>query len=75
MFEQLKDIITEYVDVDPATITEDSAFINDLGFNSYDFMTMIGEIEETFDITVDEREVIQIKTVRQAMDYISSLQQ
>ena len=50
MFEDLKEIICEYVDVAPETIKEDSRFIEDLGFNSYDFMSMVGEIEEKFDV-------------------------
>ena len=57
MFEDLKEIICEYVDVAPETIKEDSRFIEDLGFNSYDFMSMVGEIEEKFDVEVEEREV------------------
>ena len=55
MFEDLKEIICEYVDVAPETIKEDSRFIEDLGFNSYDFMSMVGEIEEKFDVEVEER--------------------
>ena len=39
MFEELKELICEYVDVDPAGIKEESRFIEDLGFNSYDFMS------------------------------------
>ena len=46
MFEELKELICEYVDVDPSAIKEESRFIEDLGFNSYDFMSMVGEIEE-----------------------------
>lgn len=73
MLEKLRDIISEYVEVDPAAITEESRFMEDLGFNSYDFMAMIGEIEETFDIEVTEREVINVKTVGEAIDYIKQL--
>ena len=60
MIEKLKEIIVEYVDVDLNSITEESRFMEDLGFNSYDFMAMIGEIEETFDIEVEEREVVNV---------------
>lgn len=73
MLEKLRDIISEYVEVDPAAITEESRFMEDLGFNSYDFMAMIGEIEDTFDIEVTEREVVQVKTVGEAIDYIKQL--
>ena len=71
MFEDLKEIICEYVDVAPETIKEDSRFIEDLGFNSYDFMSMV---EEKFDVEVEEREVVNVKTVKDAVAYIQSLQ-
>lgn len=73
MLAEFKEIICQYVDVDPDKITEDARFMEDLGFNSYDFMSLVGEIEEKYDIEVEEREVVQIKTVKDAMDYISSL--
>lgn len=73
MFEQLADIICKYVDVDKASITPESRFVEDLGFTSYDFMSMVGELEETFDIEVEEREVAEIVTVAEAIRYIESL--
>ena len=73
MLEELKEIICQYVDVDADKITEDARFMEDLGFNSYDFMSLVGEVEEKYDIEVEEREVVQIKTVKDAIDYISSL--
>ncbi|MBS5063836.1 MAG: acyl carrier protein [Hungatella hathewayi] len=74
MIDKLKEIIVEYVEVDLNSITEESRFMEDLGFNSYDFMAMIGEIEETFDIEVEEREVVNVKTVGEAAAYIEALQ-
>lgn len=73
MFEQLKELICNYVEVDENAITEDARFIEDLGFNSYDFMSMLGEIEETLDVQVDEQEVIKLSTVGDAVKYIESL--
>ena len=66
MLEQLKEMICEYVEVEPSEIKEESRFIEDLGFNSYDFMSMIGEIE---------REVVNVKTVGDAVKYIKELQE
>lgn len=74
MIEQLKDIICEYVEVDRNVIMEDSRFVEDLGFTSYDFMSMVGELEEVFDIEVEEREAAEIVTVGQAVKYIEGLQ-
>ena len=73
MFEELREIICQYVDVPSENITEDSRFREDLGFNSYDFMSLVGEVEDRYDIEVEEREVVQIKTIKDAVDYISSL--
>lgn len=74
MLEELREIICQYVDVTPEQVTEDARFIEDLGFNSYDFMSMVGEIEEHFDIEVEERDVVNVKTVEDAIEYIQSLQ-
>lgn len=74
MLEKLKDIICEYVEVERDVISEDSRFVEDLGFTSYDFMSMVGELEEAFDIEVEEREAAEIITVGQAVEYIESLQ-
>ena len=73
MFEELRELICQYVDVEEDKITEDARFMEDLGFNSFDFMSLVGEVEEMYDIEVEEREVVQIRTVKDAMDYISSL--
>ena len=73
MLQEFKEIISQYVDVDEDKITEDARFMEDLGFNSYDFMSLVGEVEERYDVEVEEREVVQIKTVKDAMDYIASL--
>ncbi len=73
MFEKFTKIITNYVDVLPEEVTEDSRFIEDLGFNSYDFMSFLGEIEQEFDIVVDESQVTNLQTVGDAMRYIASI--
>lgn len=74
MLDQLKDMICEYVEVGRDQIYENSRFMEDLGFTSFDFMSMIGEIEEKFDIEVDERKAADIRTVGEAINYIKSLQ-
>lgn len=73
MIEQLKELICNYVEVDPDTITEDSLFIEDLGFNSYDFMSLLGELEDTLGVQADEAEVIKLRTVGEAVKYLEGL--
>ena len=73
MIEQMKEIILQYVDVDENSIVSEARFIEDLGFNSYDFMSILGEFEEKFGVTVNETDIINIQTVGEAAEYINSL--
>ena len=73
MFEKLKEFIVNYVDVDPEDIKPESRFIDDLGFNSYDFMSLLGDLETELDIVVDESEIINLHTVGDALEYLEKL--
>ena len=73
MFDQLKDIIVNYVEVKKEDIKPESRFMEDLGFTSFDFMSMLGEIEDTLDVEIDQEEVVDIRTVQEAVDYLSRL--
>ncbi|MCM1507757.1 MAG: acyl carrier protein [Ruminococcus flavefaciens] len=74
MLEKLKEIIVNYVEVNPDEITTESRFIEDIGLNSYDFMCMLGDIEEEFGIAVDETEIVNLRTVGEAIAYFETLQ-
>ncbi len=69
MFEKMKELICQYVEVDPDSITRESKFIEDLGFNSYDIMCMLGDAETEFDVEIDEEEIMKCKTVGDLLDY------
>lgn len=66
MFEKLVDIIVNYVEVDKADIKPESRFMEDLGFTSFDFMSMLGEIEDELDVEIDqERRQISVPCRKQ----------
>lgn len=73
MFEKLVDIICNYVEVEPEDIRPESRFMEDLGFTSFDFMSMLGEIEDEFDVEVEQTEAVNIRTVQEAVDYLEEL--
>lgn len=73
MFEQLTDIIVNYVEVKKEDIKPESRFMEDLGFTSFDFMSMLGEIEDTLDVEIDQEKAADIRTVQEAADYLSSI--
>ena len=63
MFEILKEIICEYVEVDPDDIKEDSSLRYDLGATSFDLMNIAGAVEERFELSVTDNSLKKIKTV------------
>lgn len=73
MFEKLVDIIVNYVEVNKEDIKPESRFMEDLGFTSYDFMSMLGEIEDELDVEIEEEEAANIRTVQEAVDYLKKL--
>ena len=73
MFDQLTEIIVNYVEVQKEDIKPESRFIEDLGLTSFDFMSMLGEIEDEMDVEIDQEEVVNIRTVQEAVDYLSKL--
>lgn len=58
MFNKLVDIICEYVEVEPENVKPESRFIEDLGFTSFDFMSMLGELEDEFDVEIDQTKAV-----------------
>ncbi len=73
MFEKLADIITNYVEVKKEDIKPESRFMEDLGFSSFDFMSMLGEVEEELDIEINPEEAANIRTVQEAVEYLEKL--
>ena len=73
MFEKLVDIIVEYVEVDKEDIKPESRFMEDLGFTSFDFMSMLGEIEDELDVEIVQEDAADIRTVQEAVTYLEGL--
>ena len=67
------EIVAKYCDKDASEITDDMRFREDLGFNSLSFMTFLGDLEDTFDIELEEDEAIRITTIGDAIAYMDTL--
>ena len=72
VFEKLKQIIADVLNVDPDEITMDTTFMDDLGADSLDVFQIIMGIEEEFDIEVPSEEAENITTVEEAVELINS---
>ena len=71
--EQLKSIIAEQLDLDPAEIKLESNLIADLKADSLDMLDLVMTFEETFDTTLPDDELEKIKTVGDIWELIQNL--
>ena len=72
VFEKLKDIILDQLDVDEDEVTMDADFIDDLQADSLDITLLMKTISEEFDIAVADDAVDKISTVGDAVEFIES---
>ena len=68
---KVKEIIVEELNRKEDEITMDSSFTEDLGADSLDVVQLIMHFEEKFEIEIPDDEVESIKTVGDAVRYIS----
>lgn len=72
---QFKEIVAQYCQVEPEDMTNNMRFREDLGFTSLDFMSFLGELEDTFDVELEEEDVVQVLTIEEALELLQRLQQ
>lgn len=73
MYDKLVELITNYVEVKKEDIKPESRFMEDLGFSSFDFMSMLGELEEELDLEINVEEAANIRTVQEAADFLERI--
>lgn len=72
MLDKVISIISEYQDIPADTIHADSHLVNDLGFTSYDVVSLVGKFEDEFDIEVPDRKIKRMKTVDDIVKFIEA---
>ncbi len=71
MFEKIKEIIVDKLNIDDDSFIDlDTDLIEDLNADSLDAVEIIMDIEDEFDITVDEDDVENIRTIADIINYI-----
>lgn len=66
--EMLKTIIGKNLGRNVDTITERTTFVDELGVDSLDFFQILIDLEETYDIQIDQEEAEEIVTVGDAVE-------
>ncbi|MEM9271337.1 MAG: acyl carrier protein [Cyanobacteria bacterium P01_F01_bin.143] len=72
IFEKVKSIVVEQLEVDEDKVTEKASFANDLGADSLDTVELVMAFEEEFNIEIADEEAEKIDTVGKAVEHISS---
>ena len=72
---QFKEIVAQYCEVGPEEMENSMRFREDLGFSSLDFMSFLGELEDTFDVELEEEDAAQVLTIEEALELLERLQQ
>ena len=72
MFEKLKSILVEEMNINADEITLDSELTNDLGFNSLELAELVYACEEHYDIMIDEEELRNFRTVGDVVNYLEA---
>lgn len=70
VFEKIKKIISEQLEVDQSIISEGSSITGDLGADSLDLVDLAMSIEDEFDIELSDEALEKIKTVGDLVNYI-----
>lgn len=68
IFEKVREILAKELNIPEEDITLESNFTEDLGIDSLDLVQLVMELEEAFDITIDDAEAI--KTVQDAVSFV-----
>ena len=73
MFEKLKELLVEELQIDEKIITMDAELANDLGINSIDLADLVMMCEDKFGIEIEDTDSNKFITVADVVDYLESL--
>ena len=70
IFEKVREIVADQLDVDVKKVTLDADFSTDLGADSLDTVELVMAIEEEFSIEIPDKDAENISTLKQAVNFI-----
>ena len=73
MFETVRKVLAEQLEVDPAMITMETDIIEDLGADSLDLVELVMSLEEHYDIVLTDDKTANVRTVGQVMQMLENV--
>ncbi len=71
-FSKLQEMIVEELGVSAEEVTLEASFADDLGADSLDLFELVMSIEDAFGVSIPTEDLTNIKTVKDAVDYIEA---
>ena len=72
VFDKLKEIIMDQLDVEEDEVTMDANIQEDLDADSLDMVDLVMSVEEEFDLKIEDEDVEKIKTVGDIVSFIEA---
>ncbi len=70
VLELIREHLADELQLDPARITEQTHFRQDLNADSLDLYTLVQELEDTYGVKMSDEEAARIQTVGAAVDFV-----
>lgn len=72
VFEKVKKIVIDRLNVDESKVSLEASFKEDLGADSLDVVELVMELEDEFDLEISDEDAEKITTVGEVVKYIES---
>lgn len=73
VFEKVREILVDQLDVEEDVVTLEANIANDLGADSLDIVDLVMSLEEEFDCEIPDEEIENIKTVGDIVHYLETI--
>jgi acyl carrier protein len=72
VYDKVKAVIVEQLNVEEDDVVEDASFVDDLGADSLDIVELVMALEEEFGVSIPDEQAESIKTVGDAVSFIQT---
>ncbi len=72
VFEKIKELLAEQLDIDENNITNESLLVEDLGADSLDAIDIVMSVEDEFKVEVPDEIIEKIETVGDIVTYVEN---
>ncbi len=70
---KFKEIVAQYCDFSPEQLKKSFRFREDLGMSSLDFMALLGELKDEFDVELEEDTALSVRTIGDALNLLQEV--